>query len=284
MREEFERGLVVDDDARPADENFIEGVHFRWRKSSASCRLSEIKGIIYGGLSTRFWLCRKHMNSDYAYMAKNKRPAFYSWECITLLLPMREIDLVIQREEDMDDLLEVLVDALDTVDGGRGTAEIIKAAVQKQKFEAEVEARAARGAVKKRAGKPGPRDLAKFAVTRQERQAIHKTTLKKYKVLRMRSKISFLAFKNKCTINELFLNQILKTYTILTRTKQLMPRGGAAAFRHNDYLFMKMMKTGIGNIFKTIIQLNAEELRKVAPVLYNKIKYEEAVEAVNDIK
>ena len=69
------------------------------------------------------------MNSDYAYMAKNRRPAFYSWECVTLLLPMREIDLVVQKEQDMDDLLEVLVDALDTVDGGRGTAEIIKAAV-----------------------------------------------------------------------------------------------------------------------------------------------------------
>lgn len=150
MREQFENDLIVDDnDGLLADENFIEGVHFTYRKSSASCRLSEIKGIIFGGLSTRFWLSRKHMNSDYAYMAKNRRPAFYSWECVTLLLPMREIDLVVQREEDMDDLLEVLVDALDTVDGGRGTAEIIKAAVQKQKFESEIENRARGGNVRR---------------------------------------------------------------------------------------------------------------------------------------
>ena len=148
------------------------------------------------------------MNSDYAYMAKNRRPAFYSWECVTLLLPMREIDLVVQKEQDMDDLLEVLVDALDTVDGGRGTAEIIKAAVQKQKFESEIENRARGGNARKPAR---PADLAKYAVTRQERQAIHKTTLKKYKVLRVRSKISFLAFKAKQTINELLLNQILKS-------------------------------------------------------------------------
>lgn len=69
MREQFEKDLVVDADSNVADENFIEGVHFRYKKSSASCRLGDIKGIIYGGLSTRFWLCRKHMNSDYAYMA-----------------------------------------------------------------------------------------------------------------------------------------------------------------------------------------------------------------------
>ena len=163
MREQFEKDLVVDADSNVADENFIEGVHFRYKKSSASCRLSDVKGIIYGGLSTRFWLCRKHMNSDYAYMAKNKRPAFYSWECVTLLLDSREIDIVVTKEEDMDDLLEVLIDALNTVDGGRGSAEIIKAAIQKQKLEDEAERIAGKGSKKARAR---GESLSKYAVTR----------------------------------------------------------------------------------------------------------------------
>lgn len=71
---------------------------------------------------------------------------------------------------------------------------------------------------------------------------------------------------------------------MLTRSGEIAPRSGYEQFRHNDYLFMKLMKTGIGNIFKTIIQLNAEVLKEHAPKLYNKIKFEEAVEAVADVK
>jgi len=43
-------------------EGFIEGIHFEYKKSSASCNLSDIQGIIIGGISSRFWMLRKHMN------------------------------------------------------------------------------------------------------------------------------------------------------------------------------------------------------------------------------
>ena len=45
------------------DENFKEGVDYYVKKSSASCRLDEIEGFLYGGLSSRFWMLRKHMIS-----------------------------------------------------------------------------------------------------------------------------------------------------------------------------------------------------------------------------
>jgi hypothetical protein len=32
-------------------------------KSSASCRLSNVVGIIFGGISSRFWMLRKHLNT-----------------------------------------------------------------------------------------------------------------------------------------------------------------------------------------------------------------------------
>lgn len=31
-------------------------------KSSASCKLNEIEGLVFGGLASRFWILRKHIN------------------------------------------------------------------------------------------------------------------------------------------------------------------------------------------------------------------------------
>lgn len=40
-------------------ENLVEFKEFR---SKASCKLSDIRGFIYGGFSSRFWMLRKHIN------------------------------------------------------------------------------------------------------------------------------------------------------------------------------------------------------------------------------
>lgn len=46
-------------------------------KSSASCKLKDIKGIIFGGLSTRFWMFRKHINT--LSVDELMQLPFYSW-------------------------------------------------------------------------------------------------------------------------------------------------------------------------------------------------------------
>jgi hypothetical protein len=35
----------------------------KFKKSSCSCHVDEIQGIIFGGISSRFWMLRKHINS-----------------------------------------------------------------------------------------------------------------------------------------------------------------------------------------------------------------------------
>jgi hypothetical protein len=40
-----------------------DNTKFDTLKSSSSCKVSDIKGIIYGGRSSRFWMLRKHINS-----------------------------------------------------------------------------------------------------------------------------------------------------------------------------------------------------------------------------
>jgi hypothetical protein len=64
MREEFQASQDVNTIDNLKDENFIEGVHFNYFKSSTSIHLDEIKAMIFGGTSARFWLSRKHMISD----------------------------------------------------------------------------------------------------------------------------------------------------------------------------------------------------------------------------
>lgn len=71
---------------------------FLLKKSGGSCRIDQIKGIIFGGLSSRFWIYRKHINSQ----AKDlENLLFYSWQCLTLQLPHRDVDLVIPDESKM---------------------------------------------------------------------------------------------------------------------------------------------------------------------------------------
>ena len=105
--------------------NIQEGVHYEYKKSSCSTPLDKIVGIIYGGLSSRFWLYRKHMNYMSFSSVKNGQAAFYAWQCITLQLENREIDLVIPDDNDMDCLIEVLVEAMNTVDGCKNSAEVV---------------------------------------------------------------------------------------------------------------------------------------------------------------
>lgn len=45
-----------------------------------------------------------------------------------------------------------------------------------------------------------------------------------------------------------------------------------------------MMKNGLANIFKLIMSLNAKNIKDTDREAYNRIKYEEAVDAINDIE
>ena len=53
-------------------------------KSSTSCSIDKIEAIIYGGVSSRFWLFRKHMISENTEKLKRQRPPFFAWECLTI--------------------------------------------------------------------------------------------------------------------------------------------------------------------------------------------------------
>ena len=70
----FKENPTLDEDIAQKEDG-----SFRYVQSSASCNFSKVKGIVYGGISSRFWMLRKHMNSiDPAEYRKKKVP-FYAW-------------------------------------------------------------------------------------------------------------------------------------------------------------------------------------------------------------
>ena len=115
-------------------QDFVRQDGFNYHKSSTSCKLDEIKGILFGGISSRFWMLRKHLNSLCVSHYRTEKVPFYAWQCVTLQLGHRDVDLVIKNQKDMDDLLKVVVHAMDTVDGNKNSAKTIKKAILQAKI------------------------------------------------------------------------------------------------------------------------------------------------------
>lgn len=99
-----------------------ENVIFKKKKSNGCCYVKDIQGFLFGGLSTRFWMMRKHINSLDFPSKGNKKLPFYCWECITLQLPLRDIELVIPDENHMKIVIQYLILQLRSVDGLRNSA------------------------------------------------------------------------------------------------------------------------------------------------------------------
>lgn len=196
--------------------------------SNSSCKIDDIQSIIFGGFSSRFWIFRKHMISmDYDTMlfdsqepgVKTSFP-FFNWQCVTLVFSTRTVDLVIKNEHQMDQLLGYLVQQMQSIDGKKGTAKFyIEAAV---KYEIEKREKLKNKKVlmiRKRLETLMEEDeefdetLDLQVLSEEEKQKIrlekaaeiYRQTLFKYKLMRIRSKISYYSFKSRKTINELII-------------------------------------------------------------------------------
>jgi len=67
-------------------------------------------------------MMRKHINSlDFTVKGGRKLP-FYCWECITIQMPLRDIELVIPDENQMKIVIQFLILVLKSVDGLRNSA------------------------------------------------------------------------------------------------------------------------------------------------------------------
>ena len=123
---EISKGKTKAEIAEMLDDNDIDddGVDDQFAvklvKSKCSCEINQITGFIFGGFSSRFWMLRKHINS--MDRVKIEQLPFFSWECISIEIKDRKIDLVIRDENHMNLLLKFLIYHLETIDGKRHSA------------------------------------------------------------------------------------------------------------------------------------------------------------------
>lgn len=179
--------------------------------------MKNLRGFIFGGFSSRFWMLRKHINSM-PRQQLTKLP-FYCWECLTIETMHRQLELVIKDEEDMNSLIKYLIFTLRTIDGTRDSAnELIKRFNKREQMQMSTrvdqsvflqlsmqQSTGSRLSFKKEK-KPQP--------TFDDNQffTICKKTFFKYQMIRIRSKLSFVALQKCMTIKELFMFGILKAY------------------------------------------------------------------------
>ena len=64
---------------------------------------------------------------------------FYAWECITLVLYHREVDLVIRDEKQMTMLIKFLIYHIKTINGQKGSAIPIRKSLYDQHYDIELQ-------------------------------------------------------------------------------------------------------------------------------------------------
>ena len=87
--------MLNEAEGKSRKQEVFDETQYRKTKSKASCKISDIEGFIYGPNSSRFWMLRKHINSVDVQPSVPLKLPFYAWECLTLQLKHRDIDLVI---------------------------------------------------------------------------------------------------------------------------------------------------------------------------------------------
>lgn len=131
-------------------------------------------------------MLRKHLNSIPAHCYRSGNVPFYSWQCLTIQLEGRDVDLVIKDQVKLFELITVLVYYLKTIDGKKDTAVKL---LHYMSPDLEIE--------------------------NTIRKQVVASVVMKYKVMKLRHKISYLAFEQKMTVYQLLLNAIVRTYTQL---------------------------------------------------------------------
>jgi len=145
-------------------------------------------------------MLRKHVNS----LEKKELDflPFYSWECLTLQLSHRDVDLVIRNESQMNCLLKLLIHSMRTMDGHKGTADKMLEAMNKQSKEEYL----------KHTGKQLISESVAQKIKQSNEHLLFRKVYLKYLILRIRAKISFMALKKRQTVTELFVQTILRCY------------------------------------------------------------------------
>ena len=155
-------------------------------------------------------MLRKHFNS--MTMSELEMIPFYCWNCLSIQLSNREVDIVIKDTYQMNCFIKFLIRNLRTIDGKRGSANQILEVMNNESVEH----------YKKKNNRRRIEESVRLKIIqRNEHKVFHQTYLK-YVIMRVRAKISFIALERRMTIVELIASTIQKCLLELIE-KKLMP-------------------------------------------------------------
>lgn len=249
--------------------------------SSASTDIRRITGILFGGISSRFWLFRKHMMSiDYQTLKndskekpKDRRTClpFYAWQCITLEFQDRNIDLVIKNEEKMTLFLRFLIMSMSTLDGKRDSAtKLIKLLYDTEIKKVARQMKLDDPKLAKRRNEKIVSDEKKQAIMREKRQQVYRQTLYKYKLIRIRTKIGFHAMQKRVSVNELIIQRILKSYILLSKSNSI---DQVADYSDQCYAqFQSILDGDISTIIMKMIEHNRDPVVRSRKQLMHQLR------------
>ena len=126
---------------------------------------------------------------------RSSQAPFYAWNCLSIQLAKRTIDLVVPDEKAMFNLLKILVYKMNTLDGVRGSSLTLQRAVFRLECKKLPQYRNREKIYRE----------TKEQIKEEVRTMVFRKAMLKYRILAIRSKISYQAYFKKVTIVELFL-------------------------------------------------------------------------------
>ena len=205
-----EDDLPVTDRNGPKNSNDQLDINFTASKSNASFKISDIEQISFGGFSSRFWALRKHINSMSQMILKPDSMPFFAWQAISIKLKDKEIDISIKNERTQNNFVKYLLYKLNTLEGIANSAVKILKVMNDQDMKQYISMLHTDAHKKKEFSKT----LA-IKIRLKNKLTIMRKSYLKYLIIKFRQKISFIAFKKKMSIIELFCDAITRSYNQL---------------------------------------------------------------------
>ena len=136
---------------------------------------------------------------------------YFAWECLTIRLNHRDVDLVFKTESDQNQFAKFLIYNLNTLDGNLNSAQPLLNALEEQAIVGYCKNRK----IRRESFYPSTASSFLTKIRHDNKIKLMRKTYLKYLIIKLRMKISFIASKNKMTIVELICNSIIRTYKTL---------------------------------------------------------------------
>ena len=159
--------------------------------------------------------------------------------------------MVIPKDKDMDDLLKIIVYSMNTCDNKADSATFIKKHIQRLKFKSKDHHKVGLDGINLHFEDED--DQCKL--TEEELYSIYRTTLMKYKLIRIRCKISYLAFAQKMIISEFLLSKLVDSYIQLVKNDEF-PMKKMDEYGIDTEIYEKLFSNNIGSFLKVVMDIN----------------------------